>query len=160
MCGQMCTGELRFPDLTQRCRGLFGLGGVVLPRGTKFMFDPTRLFNPTQNTNGGPRGGHSATTSWPISPGLQPAPCRRDRTSSIRRSADQDCCDHVGCGSAPCDPDTSDSVVGRSELAMVRGAQRFQACDAPCGSWACECSRSPIAAERIVTVKQQACRTA
>jgi hypothetical protein len=54
--------------------------------------------------------------------------CRRARNWNIRRSADQDRCNRVRCGSASCEPDTSGSEAVRSELATVRGEHKFQAC--------------------------------
>ena len=73
----------------------------------------------------------SATTLWRISLDRQPVRCRRARIWSTRRSANQARCDQVRSASASCGPDSSGSVAARSELAMVRGERKFQACDAP-----------------------------
>jgi len=52
MCRPVCTGGLRFPDPTQRCQGLFGLAALCV-LGERSSCLTRRLFNRTQNTNGG-----------------------------------------------------------------------------------------------------------
>jgi hypothetical protein len=144
-------GVLQFPVLVQRRQALFSLGifehhlvalrtfkcadipenSVQRIRDAHHRIFALRAIGPCHDeTTFEYRGCYSATTPSILS-GPQPVLCRRARTWSIRRSADQDRCDRIRCGSASCDPDTSGSAAVRSELAMVRGEHKFQACDAP-----------------------------
>ena len=77
-----------------------------------------------------PERSRSAAT-WPMSPDLQPAARRPDRSWSIGRFAGPDCCNLIRCGRASCEVGTPGRVAGVSESATVQDERRPRTSEAP-----------------------------